>query len=102
MDNEIIKIVIERIPSWFLMTGVSLILINRICGNNINVMVKLMAKHNARKDKLDKRQNERIETILNKLEHVENRLEGLENTERKLEELGNTKRKLEELEIEEK
>ncbi|MDR0572319.1 MAG: hypothetical protein LBG48_05700 [Rickettsiales bacterium] len=60
MDKEIILELFNKLPSWFIMLGVSLYGINRICGNNIKTIIKLIAKHNARKDRMDRIQNDKI------------------------------------------
>jgi hypothetical protein len=74
MDKEIIMILINKLPGWFIMLGVSLLLIDKICGNNIKAMIRLMAKHNARKDRLDRLQNEKIERIFEDIEEIKKRI----------------------------
>jgi hypothetical protein len=70
MDKEVIMVLLNKLPSWFIMSGLFLYVICKMRNQNINIIIRLIAKHNARKDRLDRRQNEKIERILEDLEGI--------------------------------
>jgi hypothetical protein len=74
MDKEIILELFNKLPSWFIMLGVGLYGINKICGNSIYIIIRLIAKHNARKDRIDRLQNEKIEMVLEELRSLRSEL----------------------------
>jgi hypothetical protein len=74
MDKEVLLMLINKVPSWFIMMGISLYGFNRACGKHIHVIIRLIAKHNAREDKMDRIQNEKIEMILRELSSLRSQL----------------------------
>ena len=93
MSNEYNFLIelIKSLPHWFIMICILVYGLHKFCGNQINIIIRLIAKHNAREERSDrerynenKQQIELIKTsveVLNEKDVAHDlRLTSIENT----------------------